>query len=603
MKNTNLNLSKSLSQCATDHGQQRETPLLLTTDVSHQQDIPSASSDPACIKLSNDSSDALKKSVDGSTTLLAVGKGKNGNVFSRPLAALNPLLRVISKPRQVASISQQNLNTSPEYRKNSTAHDKRRNFKSNSAPKNAIFPSSSITPDVISRSKESRKPSSRKRYHSVSPKATAAELLAIAASNAVKDFSPLITNHIDSKTLDLSKNGNGHDESNGLESVSTDSLFCPQQDHDQQIVPSKLNSNIREVLQDPHLDSDIGIPVMSPPNLIPTRPVDPSTVTIDHENTKKPVSSSSINKSRAFRSKLLNPSFDLHTGLANHLPFPRTPRICVSTLYPSLLESKPLSDSAVESADEISNTQKYEVSLNANDLYGNSSASLDTSPEKKKNSSLEPNSQTTSPVAGKSTTTCGKDPLLTPVFSRGKPVAATPPDTPSSSGSKNATFVFTIPNKGSSDDSISHNGTTDLFPDRISLTSDDNEDTDLMASLRRFQASRKSRRARDSLGLCQRQTLELPQSRSDPGLRSRLAPPPTESRRNSSAQLSPPEDVISERPRRNSAWTAEVLSIEIQMDYHMDPDELWENKVRVDQNVPVGNIFLFQFYGDYESYL
>lgn len=42
----------------------------------------------------------------------------------------------------------------------------------------------------------------------------------------------------------------------------------------------------------------------------------------------------------------------------------------------------------------------------------------------------------------------------------------------------------------------------------------------------------------------------------------------------------PPDSLISSHPRRDSAWTAEVLSIEIQVDYVMDPDDLWGRRMK-----------------------
>ncbi|BFZ12980.1 hypothetical protein BsWGS_16019 [Bradybaena similaris] len=70
---------------------------------------------------------------------------------------------------------------------------------------------------------------------------------------------------------------------------------------------------------------------------------------------------------------------------------------------------------------------------------------------------------------------------------------------------------------------------------------------------------------------------------------SRLSPPDQtlDPRRNSSQNnLALPENLISSNPRRDSAWTAEVLSIEIQVDYVMDPAELWGYDKKPDQEQP-----------------
>ncbi|CAL1541303.1 unnamed protein product [Lymnaea stagnalis] len=57
-------------------------------------------------------------------------------------------------------------------------------------------------------------------------------------------------------------------------------------------------------------------------------------------------------------------------------------------------------------------------------------------------------------------------------------------------------------------------------------------------------------------------------------------PSVTDPRTNSShSNLVPPNDLISSNPRRDSAWTAEVLSMEIQVDYVMDPAELWGSEI------------------------
>ncbi|KAH9503507.1 hypothetical protein Btru_068077 [Bulinus truncatus] len=72
----------------------------------------------------------------------------------------------------------------------------------------------------------------------------------------------------------------------------------------------------------------------------------------------------------------------------------------------------------------------------------------------------------------------------------------------------------------------------------------------------------------------------VPKTRSESALSSLTTPNVIDPRVNSSFNnLAPPTDLISSHPRRDSAWTAEVLSIEIQVDYVMDPAELWGSGV------------------------
>ena len=558
MSSTKITLANGRNLLVPGHGDRtttlsnrEETHKMTARGVHAKSEIPFSSGSTE-LQVQSVAVDMNSSAVAPSCTLQGNPSRETGGRFAsltKPLSALTPFLRAITKSRPGSFESPSGI-----LHPSSPASNERRRSK------NAVFPSSSLSPDLLTPSAEncSAIPQTVPATLKPNSKATASQLLALATSKAVKKFRPLISEHIDSTapppcfskdnthlSSSSGTNGNNGSPSHTLNPTllnTNNNHTLPAQRHPLLEVKNgnhKPNSSDRNPPYSHHNSPDIASHIRPPQRLIPTRPIDPNSLHSKSPHHTKPAPPTFI-KPKAIRSKLAHPNFGLHTGLQNHQPFPRTPRVCLSK-------------------------QDYNL---------NSALADDSKPKPLKDNA--------SCLAHSSQERLPKD--LSPQPPRFHIPTSTPPDTPSSAGSKYATFIFTIPSPKSSLNSIDRrDGNHSLSSsDVFYSTSDSEEDPDNTTNLRKI----KLRLARQNL---LRPTPDKPPSKShsQPELGSRLLIPPSESRRNSSAQLSPPEDVISDRPRRNSVWTAEVLSMEIQVDYNMDPDELWGNRVVVRNNIPV----------------
>ncbi|KAK3772303.1 hypothetical protein RRG08_011285 [Elysia crispata] len=554
MKNINLSVTNGLLPHTSTHGERLTSQSYNTTTVGAQNVVHSdVRAKPEINTITNVSDSLMETSPSSQMSSTKENTGRLSGL-SKPLAALTPFLRAITKHRTSSSASSDSTTGLRLHATAPGSHERRRYFRGGSAAKNAVFPSKSLRPDVVSLASETSDSISLTDSTPLRPnsKATASQLLALATSKAVKNFRPLLSSHIETSTPQSSFNDNGHSKPGidvGTTNLSSNSAisqknalqsssFSLLEDKNGNLKPNSLQSTPSLLHQELPQKPDH---IKSNPSLIPTRPIDRTILSTKdsrlHNPTRAPFA-----KPRTFHSKLANPNFGLHARSQNHEAFPRTPRICVSK-----------SDYAPPLAPG-----------------GGSSVRPQHIAEQQ-----EPTHSSKNAIPGHDS----------PASSKKQDRRSPPPETPSSTGSRDATFIFSIPSVHSSSTSLHHGD------ENRSLSSDDvfcpssGEDSEDVASLSNSQTTRQRRLRR--VAPVPSRFKPPPKCPSDPGLRYKLAPPSGDSRRYSSAQLTPPEDVISDRPRRNSVWTAEVLSIEIQVDYNVDPDELWGNKVNVRNNFPV----------------
>ncbi|RUS71775.1 hypothetical protein EGW08_020458 [Elysia chlorotica] len=446
MKNTNLKIANGLMSPTSTYGEiptvnphapstvdsERMTP----SDVHTAPDAASPLTGQVPFDATPPVTDPLRGTVHAPLVTSARQNTGRRSVLHKPLAALTPFFRAITKPRTSTVMS-------PETSSNHRPHASSRNFRPGSAAKNTIFPSRSLRPDFVSTSPGSAEPVPLANSPTLRPnsKTTASHLLALATSRAVNNFRPLITGQIDptspqpsvigrdhqSKDIDVSTANSKENNNKALQPSS----YALLEDRNGHLKTNPLQSSASiSNLESPHNTDQL----KSSQNLIPLRPI-----------TQAPASTPApFIKPKAFQSKLANPNFSLHNRLNNHQAFPKTPRTCASRT-------------------------DYDPPL----------VPTHTQPSAKQppQSSGEPTAiQDASPASSK------------------RPATDSPaPGTPSSTGSRDAIFTFTIPSRNSSSSSINLNN------DRSSLSSNafctsSGDDSENSSSLTKDQKRRKNRK-------------------------------------------------------------------------------------------------------------